>query len=88
MTYDHREGSGILFPNRDKTGDNHPDYKGDGMFNGQRVELAAWKKQGKKGEFLSVQIKPARERQAPTQDRSVNTAPPSKRNDAEDEIPF
>lgn len=45
MAYEHREGSGSLFPNRDKKGDAHPDYKGDALFNGQRVELAAWKRQ-------------------------------------------
>jgi len=87
MAYEHREGSGSLFPNRDKKGDNHPDYKGDALFNGQRVELAAWKKVGRSGGgFLSVQIKPAREQSHAAPERSVSTAPRSAVED--DEVPF
>ena len=58
MAYEHREGSGSLFPNTYKEKDTQPDYKGDIMLNGELMSIAGWSKPGKNGEFISVKISP------------------------------
>ena len=57
MTYEHKDGTGTLFPN-DK-GDNHrrPDYRGEAKIDGKLIEIAGWKKQGNKGPYLSLSFK-------------------------------
>lgn len=57
MAYEQKEGQGALFPNDKKGNENAPDYKGTVLINGQLTEIAAWKKQGAKGEFLSIKQK-------------------------------
>ena len=81
-TYQHREGSGSLFPNK-KGSDNHPDMKGDAMVNGVVVEVAAWRKTTASGkEFLSLKISGKRQ-SAPPRD-----PPPGRGGDVDSEIPF
>jgi hypothetical protein len=52
MAYQHKEGSGTLFPNK-KTKDTHPDWKGDALVNGVLMEIAGWDKGGR----ISLSIK-------------------------------
>ncbi len=59
-TWEHREGSFMLFNNDRKEKENQPDMKGEGMFEGVICELSAWRKQGRKGEFLSLKLQPKR----------------------------
>jgi hypothetical protein len=104
MAYELREGQGTLFPNRKKEpGSKQPDFRGDALINGVTMEIAAWSKEGAKGSFLSVSIKPKQERQddapqsaapARTYDKdriSTGFAPQKPRevkDDLDDSIPF
>lgn len=58
MTYELRDGSGSLFKNDKDGNDKRPDYRGDLKIDGTVYELAAWIKQGNKGKFMSLSVKP------------------------------
>jgi len=81
MAYEERDMSGSLFK-REKKGDNWPDYGGPLMVNGEKLEIAAWLKEGKKGKFLSLKVSPRRERDDQPSQPSRDSAP------LDDEIPF
>jgi len=49
---------GVLFKNDRKELDNHPDYKGSINCDGVDYWLSAWIKEGQKGKFMSLSIKP------------------------------
>ena len=55
MAYEHKDGSGTLFRNDQKSG-NQPDYRGGCCINGRQLEMAAWIKEGKSGKFLSFKF--------------------------------
>lgn len=90
---------GVLFKNDRKTKDTHPDYQGSIDVDGEEFWLSAWIKDGRKGKFMSLSIKPKEEQQeaapAPAQRRA---APPPPRqsgggggrgfDDIDDDIPF
>lgn len=97
--YQHREGSGSLFPNK-KERDNHPDWKGDAMFNGQIIEIAGWDKTTAGGKrFISVKVQEKRASggggsggyapEPPQGNRGAAGAPRAPaRDELEDSIPF
>lgn len=58
MTYEHNENKGSLFNNTRKENDNHSDLTGTINVAGQVYYINAWKKQGAKGEWLSISVKP------------------------------
>jgi uncharacterized protein (DUF736 family) len=67
MAYELRDGSGSLFRNeRKQEGDRQPDYRGDAMVNGRKVEIAAWLKTSASGKrFLSLKFQEPRDQEAP-----------------------
>jgi hypothetical protein len=65
MAFEMREGGGNLFKNDLKdSGSQQPDYRGSIMLGGVVYEIAGWKKEGKKGTFLSLKGQLPREKDA------------------------
>jgi len=56
MPYEPREGSGVLFPEKDKKNEKAPDFKGNILIGGNQIRIAGWKKQGQRGAFISLQV--------------------------------
>ena len=56
MSYTLKEGQGSLFKNLKKESPAQPDMYGSVMINGKEMRIAAWKKEGKSGTFLSIQL--------------------------------
>ena len=83
MTYVQKPNSGTLFQNDKGDNDKRPDYRGELNVDGVLFEIAGWKKQGSKGTFLSLSVKPKQERQ----DRPSGGGRP-RSGDIGDEIPF
>ena len=69
--------SGILFKNDKKESSNHPDYKGEIDVDGKKYWLSAWIKQGAKGKFMSLSVKP--------KDASAKRTPPPREPGMDDE---
>jgi hypothetical protein len=73
------DNSGILFRNEDKQKEKDRDYRGEITINGVEHWLSGWIKEGRKGKFLSLSIKP---KDAPTKsDKPIA-------EEVGDEIPF
>ena len=76
--FQHKEGSGSLFKNNYKEKENQPDMKGDAMFNGKPVELAAWTRVDKNGnKYLSLKIQDKQEQYAKGMDQARQAAEPA-----------
>lgn len=60
MAFETRDNSGALFRNDRRENDSQPEYRGDGMVNGEPVWIAAWVKESTKTgkEFFSISFKP------------------------------
>ena len=77
----------VMFPNGKKTeGDNHPHYRGEGMYNGVAVEIGVWKNVSKRGKtYLKGQL------QAPYNGGDARSAGGSEypsRDAVSDDVPF
>lgn len=63
--FEQRDLSGSLFKNEDKQSDNHPDYKGDCIIDGQSMWVSAWIKTAQSGrKYMSLAFKPKQAPQA------------------------
>lgn len=89
MAYQPKDGDGSLFDNDYKQSDNQPDMRGNLLLNGVEYQISAWRKQGQRGEFLSLRVEPKRDRQQqqppkpqPSQQPSAGPVPD------DDSIPF
>jgi hypothetical protein len=80
MTQYDNTNRGALFKNDRKQQDNHPDYTGSINVGGVEYWLSAWLKDGQKGKFFSMSVKPKDEqprRQEPQrQDRQQRRQDP------------
>lgn len=84
MSFQQRENSGALF--RNDKGDNpkRPDYKGDINVGGVFYDVVGWTKDGSKGKFLSLSIKPKEDRKP-----ASKPSPPAQPDFIDDEeLPF
>ncbi len=80
MTKQTYDNSGILFRNKDKESEKHPDYKGNLTVGGEEFWLSAWIKEGNKGKFMTLSVTPKNKDKA--------DAAAGKRVELSDEIPF
>ncbi len=87
MTEYDNTNRGVLFKNQRKESDKHPDYTGNINVDGTEFWLSAWIKDGAKGKFMSLSIKPKDEQQkAPAADKTRAGA--SRNADMDGDIPF
>jgi hypothetical protein len=53
--YEQKDNTGVLFINEKKS-EKSPDLSGNFKINGKVYKLAAWKKEGQKGEYYSLKV--------------------------------
>lgn len=78
---------GALFKNTRKEKDTHPDYNGSINVDGVDYWLSGWIKEGSKGKFFSLSVKPKEETKP-----KIGKRPPNNYGDRDqvpdDDIPF
>ncbi len=91
MTEYDNTNRGALFKNDRKDSDKHPDYSGNVNVGGIEYWLSAWIKEGKKGKFMSLSVKPKEEQRTISQ-RAMPKGPApargSRNEEFSDDVPF
>jgi len=82
MSYDNTNRGAIFKNDMEGKSENFPPYGGSINVEGVEYWVSAWVKDGQKGKFFSLQLKPKEERQAPRQQAQVPAF------DDSDSIPF
>lgn len=86
MPYELRENSFLLFKNHGKEKNpKAPDYKGEGLIGGRAHEAAIWVKEGARGEFFSMILKPKEQHQEP---KPKTEDDPKQESSKESDLPF
>jgi len=63
MAYETKNDTGALFTNDRKEHERQPDFRGEAVVNGVKVEVAAWRKTSASGKvYLSLKFQAPRER--------------------------
>ena len=79
---------GVLFKNQRKDSDKHPDYTGNINIGGTEFWLSAWIKDGAKGKFMSLSVKPKDEQPMSQKAPEKAAGRAHLNNDMNDDIPF
>lgn len=92
MAFQHKNNTGSLFKNERKESEKHPDFTGTIIVDGVSYWLSAWVKEGTKGKFFSLAVKPkdgGKGTDKPTPQQQVSSTRRGSMKDAlDDEIPF
>jgi hypothetical protein len=84
-----KDMSGQLFENTKATKDTHPGYTGSMTVKGVKYSIAAWLKDGAKGKYFSISIKPWEDNAIRTPRQPPASKPATQEDDFEDSrIPF
>lgn len=86
--YQTRDLSGSLFKNENKKTDNHPDYSGEALIDGQAYFMDAWLKTADSGRrWMSFSFKP-KQRQEQQERPAPRPAPRQPKSDFDEDPPF
>jgi hypothetical protein len=88
MPYEHKDGQGSLFKNDYKTSEAHPAYKGQIMVKGELLDIAAWVKDGQKGQFLSLKVSEPRQQGAAAGQGKAASRPAGRPKIDDNDLPF